>query len=60
MQLSCGQEVNTKLTYDPRYKIMPNFFATEASVEEENGVLDIIKGIDTELVEQNDIIDRKS
>ena len=46
MQMTCETEVNTKVTYDPRYKIMPTFFASEASVQEENGVSNIISEID--------------
>ena len=46
MQMTCESEVNTGVTYDPRYKIMPTFFASEASVQEENGVLNIISTID--------------
>ena len=59
MQLSCEKEVNTKVTYDPRYKIMPTFFATESSVQEENGVLDIIRTIDVELVRKSGVIRAK-
>ena len=60
MQLSCEKEQNTGVVYDPRYKYLPAFFATEASVQRENGVIDLIRSIHPELVDKSGIINNKA